>query len=825
MKKTLSKVALATILLSSSSFPVLASGSDFKDINGSYAKDAILQLAQAGILNGKGNGTFDPTGKVSRQDFAVILAKALNLDVGNPPASATFSDVPTNHWSYAYVEAATKAGLINGKGDGTYGFGQNLTRQDMAVLFVRALGSDVTGKGAGLTFSDKEQISSYAKDAVAYAVELKLLSGHNNTFDPKGTAERQAVAKVASNFLKVQQSEKPNPVPTPEPVPTPDPEPKPEPVPAPEPTPKPEPVPVPTPTPDPEPNPNPDPDPDPNPNPEPEPIPAPTSAAIDPIMLYDVDHDLVLSARDIIKLKFSQDIHPNSRENITSFFTTNNLYGSTTTPASARFIDSKTVEVILGEGEGVSHGEGKITFTPNQVVNSNGIQASANVNFAIPNYFQNIKIALLAVNEATADNMQSIIEQYAADLGLDVSKYSLYRNLNNGPTSIQSSYDFGEFNREGAISKDIYYSKATIGSYTLETLQNTFVRSLLSWKVERDVMLELYLAMNNKQFSESAKIETIVGIIQGIFYSSIIEDLESAQATYSHHVNVPIAELVSPEGYQKTLNEYEALSYLQKEEVNRAILAANNLNHRSWESIHNVIVNKLQEFRNMINQINVEASTGIWTLNEISFALAGITGVSSENLDDVRSKIGEAYQANNQPLTLEKVQQLVYIVIIENAQKGKDASPITIEILNSASNSNLATNENLALYQTAIVTEPIVNFDHSEVIYQLINVINEVALAGENLLTVDDAASATPTLIVAPDRNNVTFSTVLVQNINILLPEMPNEKSIKITNRGNGGSLRINIAAESTSYSYFIDYIVTVPESGDITIIKASQTN
>lgn len=205
-KKLVFKVMTTAALLSAFALPASAAVT-LTDIDGSYAKDAINQLVEKGIINGKGDGKFDPTGKIERQDFAIILAKALNLDMGSAPASATFSDVPATNYAYKAVEAAVKAGLINGQGDGKFGIGENLTRQDMAVLFVRALGVDVEGKGADLKFKDADMISWYAKDAVAAAVELKLINGlGNGNFNPTGGADRQAVAQVAAKFLnKVEE--------------------------------------------------------------------------------------------------------------------------------------------------------------------------------------------------------------------------------------------------------------------------------------------------------------------------------------------------------------------------------------------------------------------------------------------------------------------------------------------------------------------------------------------------------------------------------------------------------------------------------------------
>ena len=209
LRNTLMKVLSSAALLSAIAVPAVSAETattPFSDIAGSYAKDAINELVEKGIVNGKGDGKFDPTGKIERQDFAIILAKALGLDVSSTPTSPTFSDVPSDSYAYASVEAAVKAGLIKGQGNGTFGTGSNLSRQDMAVLFVRALGVGSQGKGSILKFSDASSVSDYAKDAVAVAVGFGLFNGGTDgKFDPKGGAAREEVALVASRFFDAKE--------------------------------------------------------------------------------------------------------------------------------------------------------------------------------------------------------------------------------------------------------------------------------------------------------------------------------------------------------------------------------------------------------------------------------------------------------------------------------------------------------------------------------------------------------------------------------------------------------------------------------------------
>ncbi|RDI40050.1 S-layer homology domain-containing protein [Falsibacillus pallidus] len=197
----------------------------FSDLDGSFAKDAILKLAQAGILNGQGDGKFNPEGQMNRAQFAKILALALNLDIEKVPQSSTFSDIDSSDWAYGYIEAAAKAGIFNGNSDGTFRPTESLTREQMAAVLIRALGVDADGYGKKLEFSDADQIADYAKDAVGYAVEIGIINGQSNgKFDPKGSATREAVALVAQSFIekkKEMDESQHNPAPQPDPVPEP----------------------------------------------------------------------------------------------------------------------------------------------------------------------------------------------------------------------------------------------------------------------------------------------------------------------------------------------------------------------------------------------------------------------------------------------------------------------------------------------------------------------------------------------------------------------------------------------------------------------------
>jgi hypothetical protein len=107
-----------------------------------WAYDQIVACADAGIVAGYLDSTYRPILPVTRDAMAVFISRALaggDSLVPTGPASATFADVPTDHWSFRYVEYAVGAGVVTGYGDGSYRPTLTVTRDAMAVFIARAL--------------------------------------------------------------------------------------------------------------------------------------------------------------------------------------------------------------------------------------------------------------------------------------------------------------------------------------------------------------------------------------------------------------------------------------------------------------------------------------------------------------------------------------------------------------------------------------------------------------------------------------------------------------------------------------------------------------
>lgn len=110
----------------------------FKDLASvEWAYEAIVTLAGKNIINGKEAEIFAPHDAVTREEFVKILVCALNLQ--NETFENSFSDVKCDDWFVSYVNIAKNKNIVSGKGNGIFGVGEEISRQDMAVMIYNTL--------------------------------------------------------------------------------------------------------------------------------------------------------------------------------------------------------------------------------------------------------------------------------------------------------------------------------------------------------------------------------------------------------------------------------------------------------------------------------------------------------------------------------------------------------------------------------------------------------------------------------------------------------------------------------------------------------------
>ncbi|MEN6315881.1 MAG: S-layer homology domain-containing protein [Clostridiaceae bacterium] len=189
--------------------PPVTTDKKFDDTEGfDWAEDAINELAGLGIINGTGPNTFSPGSNITRADFAILLVRALGL---TSESGENFADVLESAYYANELAIAKGSGIITGVGENLFNPEAKISRQDIMVIVVRALEKagyklESADETTLSEYFDAEEISGYAKAAVAILIKNGIIMGANGKINPKGDAIRAEVAVIIKRILDIKNS-------------------------------------------------------------------------------------------------------------------------------------------------------------------------------------------------------------------------------------------------------------------------------------------------------------------------------------------------------------------------------------------------------------------------------------------------------------------------------------------------------------------------------------------------------------------------------------------------------------------------------------------
>ncbi len=163
----------------------------------SWATRMISLLANNGVISGKTDTLYAPGDNVTRAEYASLLVRAMKLSANG--AGKDFTDVAQGEWYYNAVQTASALGIVSGYEDGSFRPSNSITREEMAIMTLRA--AEAAGRSlpakTSVSFSDADQISGYAKDAVNKLAAAQIINGMgDNNFAPQQTANRAQAAVI-----------------------------------------------------------------------------------------------------------------------------------------------------------------------------------------------------------------------------------------------------------------------------------------------------------------------------------------------------------------------------------------------------------------------------------------------------------------------------------------------------------------------------------------------------------------------------------------------------------------------------------------------------
>ncbi|MBD2867999.1 S-layer homology domain-containing protein [Paenibacillus sp. IB182493] len=174
----------------------------FHDISNSYARNEIIDLYNKKIIAGTSASSFSPTRSMTRAEFITAMDRLLKLEPVASPVSP-YADVAKNAWYYGWIQAAVQLELASGTSATTFAPAKPVTRQEAAVMLAKALKQTGNAAANVITYKDKGQIADWAIPSVAAVHALGLMKGdRSGTFRPTDPMTRQEAASLLARVLK-----------------------------------------------------------------------------------------------------------------------------------------------------------------------------------------------------------------------------------------------------------------------------------------------------------------------------------------------------------------------------------------------------------------------------------------------------------------------------------------------------------------------------------------------------------------------------------------------------------------------------------------------
>ncbi len=180
----------ALLVNSGDTIKLLDNSMSFADTRGHWAADAVDFVSARGLFRGTAPNTFSPNARMTRGMLVTVLAR--------------YEDVDTEGGAVWYEKGAAWA-MANGLSDGSR-MNDNITRQQLTAILYRCaiLEGRLSGAGVDLQgYTDAGRVSSYAAEAMSWAVGVGLIRGTTpTTLDPQGSATRAQVAVILMRYAE-----------------------------------------------------------------------------------------------------------------------------------------------------------------------------------------------------------------------------------------------------------------------------------------------------------------------------------------------------------------------------------------------------------------------------------------------------------------------------------------------------------------------------------------------------------------------------------------------------------------------------------------------
>ena len=159
--------------------------------------------AEQGLFTGVSANEFAPYDPMTRAMLVTVLHR---LDGADASGTNSFTDVLNGKWYTNAIAWASANGIVEGLSGNRFAPNAPIAREQLAAIlfrYAKACGYDVSARAELTAYADSAQVSTWAGDAMRWAVAAGLISGRSGAqLAPKGEATRAEVAVILMNFVQ-----------------------------------------------------------------------------------------------------------------------------------------------------------------------------------------------------------------------------------------------------------------------------------------------------------------------------------------------------------------------------------------------------------------------------------------------------------------------------------------------------------------------------------------------------------------------------------------------------------------------------------------------
>jgi hypothetical protein len=195
--------------LTNSIYSIVWNPIEFKDVANHWAKSEVNNMGSRMVINGNGEGFFNPNDDITRAEFTAIVVRGLGLKLVK--SNASFNDVKSNDWYERVIQTAYANDLINGFDEGSFKPNDKITREQAMTIIAKAM--KITGLSKKLeaesrsnqlqAYHDVTQVAAWASQGVTDTLQAGIVTGRDATLlAPKAHTTRAEIAMMIQRLLK-----------------------------------------------------------------------------------------------------------------------------------------------------------------------------------------------------------------------------------------------------------------------------------------------------------------------------------------------------------------------------------------------------------------------------------------------------------------------------------------------------------------------------------------------------------------------------------------------------------------------------------------------